>query len=863
MRQHYETVHRVYSIDEAPPTMITMRYQHLKYLSISVLGIIAALLVLKRWSASPVLETIGPVLDLAVVAALAYEIAFPLSNLVRALHARGERFRLFSGVVVEGVAIQEKEIIIDASDTLAALLGVSPNALIGQHILSFIAPESHTRVTERMANGFAQPYEVIGVRCDGTRFPMEIASKQVIYLGRQVQAFAVRDISARKLIEAALQSSEARFRQIAEHINNVFWMCSPDLDQIIYVSPAYETIWQRPCADVYEHPHLLLEAIHPDDRGKSIYAAGVPAERRSEVRIVRPDGSVRWVASRAFPVYNAQGAVYRVVGISEDITERKHAEIALQESEATIRELYEIVSARSQSFDERLHAMLRMGCRRFGLPIGTVAHITGSQYRVVAAVSPDNSVKPGDVLARENTYCNVTIASSEPVCVTNAGTSDWRNLSCYATYGLESYFGTTVMLHGQIYGTLCFAGPAPRMADFTENERDILRLMAQWVSSGIERQLAEEEIKQQYRAANRAQSESRAVFDAASDSMALVSPAGVFLSVNRRFTELFNVPSESIVGRTFQSFVPEVRRLFAEPEALLQRFGRSVQDAVNPLVDTVVQVHPQQRELSLFSTPVHSQDMYIGRLYAFRDVTHERAVDRMKSEFVSMVSHELRTPLTCIKGYVDMLLDGDVGTIAPVQAEYLTIVKNNSDRLMMLINDLLDVAKAESGRIELRYEFTDFSHIIHDVVTTLLPQMHQKQQQLVLDLQEPLPLIWCDPGRVAQIMTNLLSNAHKYTNQGGTISIHAHAQDGTLSIAVQDNGIGISAEDQAHIFTRFFRAKQRIAKDIGGTGLGLVITRSLVEMHGGGITFESEPGSGSVFRFTLPVSRHRQEPDND
>lgn len=836
-----------------------MHYQRFKYLGITVLGLVAVLLVLEYWITSLIFQATAHLLALVVLAALAYGIASPLARMVRALHMSEERFRLFSAVVIEGVAIQEEEAMIDASDTLATLLGASRHTLIGQSMLSFVAPECRATVREHVIHGFEQPYEVVGVRCDGTRFPMEIAGRQVAYLGRQVHAFAIRDISARKLIEAALKSSEERFRQIAEHINNVFWICSPDLNQMIYVSPAYETIWQRSCADLYEHPQLMLDAVHPDDRENVRLALRSGREQCGEVRIMQPDGSVRWTYSRAFPLVNERGAVYRVVGVSEDITERKQAELALQESEATIRELYEIASTHSMSFDERLHAMLSMGCRRFGLPIGVVARITASRYHVVAAVTPDNSLNVGDVFAREQTYCNVTMAADEPVSVTHAGTSDWRNRACYATFGFEAYFGAAMLVRGQRYGTLCFASHGPRAADFTENERDVLRLMAQWISGEIERQLAEEDLKQQYRAAHRAQSESRAVFDATSDAMALVSPAGIFLSVNRRFSELFDVRAEDVVGRAFQSFVPDVRRLFAEPDGFLQRLKRSAQDAVHPMVDTIVQNHPQQRELSFFSTPVHSQDMYIGRLYAFRDVTHERALDRMKSEFVSMVSHELRTPLTSIKGYIDMLLDGDAGSLAPMQAECLQIVKDSSDRLMLLIDDLLDVARAEAGRIELRCEASDFAQIVRTVAATLLPQIHRKQQQLVLDLQEPLPPIWCDAGRMAQVMTNLISNAYKYTPPGGTISVHAHVQDETLAVAVQDTGIGIPVEDQAHVFTRFFRSKHRMVKDSGGTGLGLVITRSLVELHGGAMTFESEPGSGSVFRFTMPVSRRSKE----
>src|SRR5262249_17140588 len=153
---------------------------------------------------------------------------------------------------------------------------------------------------------------------------------------------------------------------------------------------------------------------------------------------------------------------------------------------------------------------------------------------------------------------------------------------------------------------------------------------------------------------------------------------------------------------------------------------------------------------------------FLGRLYVLRDVTHQREVDRMKTEFVSMVSHELRTPLTSIKGYVDLLLEGEVGDISEEQQDFLTIVKNNADRLVALINDLLDISRIEAGRVELRRTALDLTHVVSGVATMLGPQFEAKRQRLVLKLPSVLPAAWADHDRVTQIVTNLLSNAYKY-----------------------------------------------------------------------------------------------------
>jgi len=228
--------------------------------------------------------------------------------------------------------------------------------------------------------------------------------------------------------------------------------------------------------------------------------------------------------------------------------------------------------------------------------------------------------------------------------------------------------------------------------------------------------------------------------------------------------------------------------------------------------------------------------------------------NRLKNEFVSMVSHELRTPLTSIQGYVALMLEGEGGEPTAEQREFLTIVQNNSERLLALIADLLDLARIEAGRIELRRATVDLARLIRGVADTLRPLVEAKQQRLTLDMAEPLPPVWADADRLAQVLTNLLSNAHKYTPAGGAIGVGARAENGAVRVEVRDTGIGLSREDQAQLFSRFFRAKNRAVQEVGGTGLGLVITRSLVEMHGGTIAVSSAPGQGSTFSITLPAS---------
>ncbi len=244
---------------------------------------------------------------------------------------------------------------------------------------------------------------------------------------------------------------------------------------------------------------------------------------------------------------------------------------------------------------------------------------------------------------------------------------------------------------------------------------------------------------------------------------------------------------------------------------------------------------------------------FLGHLLVMRDVTAEKRIDQMKSDFISMVSHELRTPLTSIKGYVDLILEGDAGEINDVQREFLEIVKQNGDRLVGLINDLLDLSRIESGRVQLRKDPVDLDEAIDHAVDTAKTLIEAKKQTLSVTKPDRLPIIIGDADRIIQVLMNLISNAVKYTPDEGRIALKVEADDKFVTVSVSDTGIGISLADQAKLFEKFFRVDNSLTREVGGTGLGLSIVKTLVEAHGGRIWVESELGKGSTFAFTLPI----------
>ncbi|MBI3739406.1 MAG: HAMP domain-containing histidine kinase, partial [Chloroflexi bacterium] len=261
--------------------------------------------------------------------------------------------------------------------------------------------------------------------------------------------------------------------------------------------------------------------------------------------------------------------------------------------------------------------------------------------------------------------------------------------------------------------------------------------------------------------------------------------------------------------------------------------------------------------------PVILQNDFLGTVSIFRDITHEVEVDRLKSEFVATVSHDLRTPMTAIKGYVDVLLMGAAGAINENQSHFLTVVKNNIDRLNILVNDLLDISRIEAGRVILAPQPLDLREVAEDVVADVLRRSQEENKPMALSLDAPktLPRVLGDQERVRQILDNLLDNAYHYTPENGTIKVNIHSLNGTeVQVDVVDNGVGIAPSDHERVFERFYRGEHPFVLATPGTGLGLPIVKELVEMHNGRIWMKSEgvPGKGSTFSFTLPVHKDKK-----
>jgi signal transduction histidine kinase len=246
---------------------------------------------------------------------------------------------------------------------------------------------------------------------------------------------------------------------------------------------------------------------------------------------------------------------------------------------------------------------------------------------------------------------------------------------------------------------------------------------------------------------------------------------------------------------------------------------------------------------------VDSEDRELGTVVTFEDFTRLSEIDRMKSELISIVSHELRTPLSSIKGYIELLIEDQSSMESNQRNDFLSVVKANTERLVDLVDVMLDIDRIESGRLQMEYETFDPAYAAQYVYSTFHPAAEAKGIDLRMDIPQGME-IRADLDRVIQMISNLVSNAIKYTPEGGTVVVRALEEGDSLRIELDANGPGISSKDQERVFEKFFRASG--SGKVKGTGLGLSITRSLAEAHGGSASVRSEPGQGSVFVLRLP-----------
>ena len=570
------------------------------------------------------------------------------------------------------------------------------------------------------------------------------------------------DITESRRAEQALRESEERFRQMAENIHEVFWMADTESARLLYVSPAYETIWGRSCESAYAQPlSAALDFVYPADRET---AAGAQQallahqEYDREFRVVRPNGSVRWVWDRAFPVRDHAGGVYRFAGIARDITERKEAALALQALVAQQRAVAELGqrALENTGLDTLLAATVRRVAEVLNVECCKVLELMpgGESLLLRAGVGwREGAVGTVRVNAERGSQAGYTLISSTPVIVTDfRAETRFRKPDLLSEHGILSGISVVIGDPRRPFGVLGAHSTNARL--FGEDDVHFLQAVAGLVAATIRRAHAEEEI----------------------------------LRLNR---------------------------------------------------DLEIRVEERTAELARLNLELAARNREVER------------ANRLKSEFLATMSHELRTPLNSVIGFTELLVRQKPGPLTDKQERFLKHIDEAARHLLQLINDILDLSRIEAGRIELSREHIDIGESLVEVLSVIKPLAGLKHLELATGVP-PGFVIYADRIRFKQMLYNLLSNAVKFTPEGGRVRVECVAEEPGIRLTVADTGIGIPLEEQNAIFDQFHQVGVTARGVREGAGLGLAITRRLVELHGGRIWVESQPGHGSRFTFTLP-----------
>ncbi len=337
------------------------------------------------------------------------------------------------------------------------------------------------------------------------------------------------------------------------------------------------------------------------------------------------------------------------------------------------------------------------------------------------------------------------------------------------------------------------------------------------------------------------------IINSLTDGLLVFDKKNYLALMNPRAEKLLTVKKEELIGqRAVDFFEIESLKNLADlisgeiKEGLFRRELKLTKDFI----------------LEVSTVPLTTNETRIGSLVILHDVSREKVIERMKTEFVSIAAHQLRTPLSAIKWTLKMMLDGDLGEISTEQREFLNKTYRSNERMIVLINDLLNVTRIEEGRYLHRPVLIDIVPVLQFVINSYKEEAKKRQINIEFkQIKKKIPKVLLDVEKMKLAFQNLVDNALKYTSVKGKILVSLNRNNKEVVVSVKDSGVGIPAKQQKRIFTKFFRGTNVIKMETDGSGLGLFITKNIIESHGGRIWFESIQGKGTTFSFTVPIKK--------
>ncbi|GGF35501.1 hypothetical protein GCM10011611_47300 [Aliidongia dinghuensis] len=565
-----------------------------------------------------------------------------------------------------------------------------------------------------------------------------------------------------------------------------------------------------------------------------------------DVTLPRPSGYFE-TASLARSIHTMTATLERQRGDLAELNATLEARIA--QRTAALNLMQEVAAAANEARD--LDAAVRFGLARLtaflGWPVGHAHRIITApdgRFEYVATelwqlgdtrrFAPFVAATQELVFGEGDGLPGRVVAEGAPVWV-----SDVRMLPGFLrraaaeTCGLGAALAVPVKVGDRIELILqCFAD-RPLEAD--AEGLSVARFVGQQLSRVAERLAA---------AAHLAEREARlsAVYDSVLDGILTIDPSGAIETMNRAAERLFGHPAGSLVQRN-------MRLLLAEPSSLVSEEGEFALGTVRELEGIRADGSRFPMELAVTAADVDDRPL---RVVSVRDISERRAIERLKNEFVSTVSHELRTPLTSISGALALMAKGTAGALPDKAQSLVAIARSNCDRLVRLINDILDLERIEAGRLVFEFGPVDLVELLDDAARETADFAQQYDVTLTVARSMPEAIVWGDRHRLMQVVGNLVSNAIKFSPAGSTVTLDTVRAHGRVRVAVIDEGRGIPDAFKATIFQKFAQADASDSRQKGGTGLGLSIVKSIVERHGGTVGFSSRVRAGSIFWFELP-----------
>ncbi|MEB3830064.1 PAS domain S-box protein [Phormidium sp. CCY1219] len=651
-----------------------------------------------------------------------------------------------------------------------------------------------------------------------------------------------QDISARKRAEAALRESQERIDNILSSLQDIVWSIDAKTFQMLYVNPPAEAVYGRSLADFFQRPTLWLETIHPEDREfvkNSLHSLFEVESQDMEYRILRPDGEVRWLRVRCRPIQDVTGMAVRIDGITTDITERKRGEEESQKLALLVENSNDFICMADLAGN--IIFLNAAGKRLVGLENGAgnaVAHLAHYHPELTWNLLRDTAIPT----------------------VVECGNWDGE--------GQLRHFQTEDAIDVSID---CFAiqyAPNGEIETFAAVMRDITE-------------------RKRYEAAiERERQQLQQIVTHAPVAMAMFDSQLCYIAHSQRWLRDYKFPHSSLIGMKLYDAIPDfpprwkplVERalqgeVIAHPEDVWQR-----EDGTKLYLSWAIQPwFESEKPLSGTETST-AEETTVGGIAIVSNIinelveTREQAIEaaKMKSQFLANMSHEIRTPMNGVLGTIELLMKTPLNH---QQMDFTHTLLLSAENLLTIINDILDFSKLEAGEMRLSVEEFELMACLEEVVDLFASQAERKNLNFALIVEPEVPRhLLGDPSRLRQILSNLVGNAMKFT-EGGEVAIFVSRDRASASslpreyspnpsstandlppipirFIVKDTGIGISPENQKKLFQSFSQVDPSTTKKYGGTGLGLVICKQLVQLMGGEIGLDSEEGVGSQFWFT-------------